>query len=289
VWSADARDGFNGGGAYVRWVRDEADRRDALDLLLPRCDRVRVAAFVDGVPCSIHGFVVDDGVAAFRPVELVTLRAPSAPRLRYCGCATFFDLPSDEVANMRAAVRQVGEHLRTTVGYRGAFTLDGIASADGWVATECNPRYGAGLGYVDHVLPELTLMMLHYAVVEGVADVETAALECAVVEAGMRTRWGGAWTPVTRTFDEASKVALVGGVDGFRPALAGEPADASLESGPGREGGFVRLEFDAARTRRGPSIAPLAVAGFAFADRELDLGLGPLSPARPAPRTGPAR
>ena len=79
-------------------------------------------------------------------------------------------------------------------------------AADGWVATECNPRYGAGLGYVDHVLPELTLMMLHYAVVEGVADVETAALECAVVDAGTRTRWGGAWTPVTRTFDETSKV-----------------------------------------------------------------------------------
>jgi hypothetical protein len=36
--------------------------------------------FVEGVPCSIHGFVVDDGVAAFRPVELVTLRAPRAAR-----------------------------------------------------------------------------------------------------------------------------------------------------------------------------------------------------------------
>ena len=282
VWSADARDGFNGGGAYVRWVRDDADRRDALDLLLPRCDRVRVAAFVDGVPCSIHGFVVDDGVAAFRPVELVTLRAPSPPRLRYCGCATFFDLPSDQVAMMQAAVRRVGEYLRATVGYRGAFTMDRIASADGWVATECNPRFGAGLGYVDHVLPELTLKLLHYAVVEGVADVESAALEHAVVEAGTSTRWGGAWTPVRRRFDETSTMALVGGVDGFRPALAGEATDVAMESGPGRAGGFVRLEFDAARTPRGPSIAPLAVAGFAFADRELDLGLGPLAPARPA-------
>jgi hypothetical protein len=80
VWSADARAGFNGGGEYVRWVRDEADRRDALELLVPKCDRVRVAAFAEGVPCSIHGFVVDDGVAVFRPVELVTLRAPAAPR-----------------------------------------------------------------------------------------------------------------------------------------------------------------------------------------------------------------
>ncbi|MDP9333142.1 MAG: hypothetical protein M3Q30_07520, partial [Actinomycetota bacterium] len=112
VWSGDAREGFNGAGAYVRWVRDEADRREALDVLLPCCDRVRVASFVDGVPCSIHGFVVDAGVAAFRPVELVTLRAPSPPRLRYCGCATYFDPPADHVVTMRAAVRRVGEYLR---------------------------------------------------------------------------------------------------------------------------------------------------------------------------------
>jgi hypothetical protein len=281
VWSGDAREGFNGGGAYVRWVRDEADRSDALDLLLPKCDRVRVAAFVDGVPCSIHGFVVDDGVAVFRPVELVTLRAPSPPRLRYCGCATFFDPPAVHVATMRAAASRIGEHLREHVGYRGAFTLDGIASPDGWVATECNPRFGAGLGYVSAALPELRLMMLHYAVVEGVADVESAALEHAVVEAGARTRWGGAWTPVTRRFDETSKVALAGSVDGFRHAIDGAPADAVMEVGPGRTGGFLRLDFDAARTPRGPSIAPLAVAGFAFADRELDLGLGPLASARP--------
>src|SRR4051794_515964 len=86
VWSADARDGFNGGGIFVRWVRDEADRREALDALLPRCARVRIAPFVEGVPCSVHGFVTSDGVAAFRPVELLTLRSSAQPRLRYVGC-----------------------------------------------------------------------------------------------------------------------------------------------------------------------------------------------------------
>ena len=57
-------------------------------------------------------------------------------------------------------------------------------------------------------------------------------------------------------------------------------ADAILSVGPGRTGGFVRLDFDAAGTPRGPAVAPLAATGFAFADRELDLGLGPLAPAR---------
>ena len=66
-----------------------------------------------------------------------------------------------------------------------------------------------------------------------------------------------------------------------KAALEGERIDAVMEVGPGRTGGFVRIDFDAARTPRGPSVAPLAVAGFAFADRELDLGLGPLASARP--------
>src|SRR4029079_5071572 len=111
------------------------------------------------------------------PVELVTLRAPSPPRLRYCGCATFFDPPPDHLVTMRGASVRAGEYVQASVGFRGAFALDGIASADGWVATECNPRFGAGLGYVDAALPALSLLMLHYAVVEGVADDDSAALE----------------------------------------------------------------------------------------------------------------
>jgi hypothetical protein len=279
VWSADARDGFNGGGAYVRWVRDPTDRDEALARLLPKSDRVRVAEFVDGVPCSIHGFVVDDGVAVLRPVELVTLRAPTAPRLRYCGCATFFDPPAPARAAMRAAAQCIGEYLRATVGFRGAFTVDGIATPDGWVATECNPRFGAGLGYVADTAPELCLALLQGAVVEGAADVASAELERCVVAAGAQTRWGGAWTNVARRFDETSSWALVGDAAGYRFADTDETADAVLEVGPARGGGFVRVRFDVARTPRGPSIAPRAVAALAFADGELDLAIGSLAPA----------
>ena len=147
-------------------------------------------------------------------------------------------------------------------------TLHGIASAGGWVATECNPRFGAGLGYVDVALPELCLMMLHDAVVEGVADVPSVALEHAVVQAGHgRTRRGGAWTATPRRFDETLMKPLVGGADGFRYAADGECPDAVLSVGPGRAEATCAVEFDAVRTARGPSIGPLAVAGFAFADR----------------------
>ena len=71
MWSGDARDGFNGGGNFVRWVRDDRDRAAATAFFRPRCDRVRVMPFLEGVPCSIHGFVLPDGTAALRPVEIV--------------------------------------------------------------------------------------------------------------------------------------------------------------------------------------------------------------------------
>jgi hypothetical protein len=279
VWAADAREGFNGAGSRVRWVREDSDRAEAFAALLGRCDRVRVAEFVDGVACSIHGFVVDDGVAAFRPVEMVTLRAPAAPRLRYCGCATYFDPAPGVVATMRAAAVAVGEYLRTSVGFRGAFTLDGIASADGWVATECNPRFGAGLNYLDVARPDLCMLALHYAVAEGVVDVPSAPLEQVVVAAGDAIRWGGAWTAATRQFYVTSTLDLVGGIDGFRRATDGESPDAVLSIGPGRSGGHVRVDFVPERTPHGPSIGPRAAAAFAFADADFDLGLGPLAAA----------
>ena len=71
------------GGNFVRWVRRRArprPRRAASSA--PRCDRVRVMPFLDGVPCSIHGFVLPDGTAALRPVEIAILRDPVRRRVR---------------------------------------------------------------------------------------------------------------------------------------------------------------------------------------------------------------
>ena len=49
---------------------------------------------------------------------------------------------------MREAARRVGAVLRDEVAYRGAFTLDGVATVDGFRPTELNPRFGAGLGVI---------------------------------------------------------------------------------------------------------------------------------------------
>ena len=177
VWSGDTKEGFNGGGDYVRWVRDADDQSKALAYFLPRCDRVRVMPFLDGVPCSIHGLVLPDGTAAFRPVEISILRDEAARAFRYGGLSTFWDAPPADREEMRDAARRVGKHLQATYGYRGAFGIDGVLTVDGFRPTELNTRMSAGFSQVTQVDRKL-FTLLQDALVLGedvgvrVADVE---------------------------------------------------------------------------------------------------------------------
>jgi hypothetical protein len=280
VWAGDAREGFNGGAEYVRWVRNEESRASAIEFFRTRCDRVRVAPFVDGVPCSIHGFVTASGVAVLRPVELVTLRLDNERGLRYAGAATYFDPEPDDRVAMRAAARRLGTHLRERVDFRGGFTIDGICSADGWTATECNPRGGAGLGYLGACVPELLGgLMQRAAAAGGLGTLDTNTIEELVVTRADAQRWGGAWTPTEAVWSETITTPIVGDEHGYRRAREGEDADATMSTGPGPAGGFVRFEPVPERTPAGPSLAPRAVAALGFADDELGAGIGPLGPA----------
>ncbi len=283
VWSGDARDGFNGGGQFVRWVHGDDDGRQAAEFFGANCDRVRVAPFVDGISCSVHGFVTDDGVAAFRPVELVNLRRDGGDRLQYAGCATFWDPAPDDREAMRDFARRLGAHLKETVAYRGWFTLDGIVGADGFVATECNPRPGAGIGYLGAALPEFPTDVIQYLAVAGEAPwLRAAEMEVTLLEAADRVRWGGGWTPITKRIEATSIERLVVDDAGFRLAADGEKTHATLSLGPGALGGFMRFEFKAKRTPIGPSIGPRIAAAFAYADAVHGAGIGPVTPAEPA-------
>ena len=286
VWSGDARDGFNGGGVLVRWVTDPRTAADARALFDGRCDRVRLAPFLDGVPCSIHGLVAEDGIAVFRPVEMVTLRKADPPAFHYGGAATFWDPPPGDRAAMRAVARQVGEQLRDEVGFRGTYGIDGVLTAEGFRPTELNPRFGAGLGAIAKALPELPLLVLHWVAAAGRPLSATAAeIEQALVAAADARRAGGGWVFVDRRLTESREWDLV--VRSGRARIAsddgdGDAPDGRLEAGPSAEGGFVRFTADPDRTPSGPSIAPRVCAVLAWADAELDLGLGPLTPASPA-------
>ena len=235
-----------------------------------RCARVRVAAFVEGIPCSVHGFVTDDGIAVFRPVELMVLRGAHAPRFRFAGAGTIWDPPATDRAEIRDAAGRVGARLREQVGFRGRLhrrrhPLRATAGSP----TSAIPRFGAGLQYTRAALPELGLDLLHHAVIAGDGPDVTAA-----AARGSR--------PLGRRRD-----ALGCGVDGDDERRPGPTARRCPWSVTPRATALPRpkkLRMRRSRTARarwvascaassspsafptGASTAPRAVAALAFAD-----------------------
>ena len=178
VWSGDTRGGFNGGGNYVRWVATPEDQEAAVGFFGARCDRVRVMPFLDGVPCSIHGMVLPDGTAVFRPVEIAILRDVVGRQFVYGGLSTYWDPPPEDRDEMREAARRAGGHLQSAYGYRGAFGIDGVLTADGFRPTELNARVSAGLTTEAKVAHDLlglvhTHLLLGRDTGLGVADLES--------------------------------------------------------------------------------------------------------------------
>lgn len=282
VWAGDAREGFNGGAALTRWVRDAESAEEALETLSKSCDSARVMPFLEGVPCSIHGWVLPDGVRVFRPCEMLVLRRPTPPIFFYAQAATSWDPPAEGREEMRAAARRAGEHLRDTLGYRGVFTLDGVMTPDGFFPTELNPRFGAALLVLGRSLPELPLLLLHYACVEGLPlDWRGEALERLIVESGDAQRQLSFMTMCPRVIPESQRFALVRDPS-WRLATEADahlPQSAGL-LGPGPTGGYARVSLDPAHFVVGPAAGPLVVEAIAAIDAHFALGIGPLTAAR---------
>ena len=281
VWSGDTKEGFNGGGDYVRWVSPGGewaqDHAQALAFFLPRCDRVRVLPFLDGVPCSIHGLVLPDGTAVFRPVEISILRDEGARTFRYGGLSTFWDArPADRQA-IREAARRVGEHLRTSYGYRGAFGIDGVLTADGFRPTELNTRASAGFTQVTQLDRKL-FALLQDALVLG----EDPGVRAAEVEALL---------PLIDSEPSGRPVALV------KDAVVGDITEALTWDGsrfeiaePGVETGNVLVMADTpsglfakvqpcAALVRGVRLAKVNLALYDLLRREYDVDAGTLTAA----------
>lgn len=283
VWAGDAREGFNGGSEFVRWVVSAADEADAVAFFAAHCDRVRVMPFLDGIPTSIHGMVFADGVAVFRPVEMIILRRSSGVPSGFVvgGLSTWWDPRPADRAEMREDARRVGLYLRDSVDYRGGFSLDGIMTRDGFRPTEVNPRFSAGLVTLVRGLPELPLIAIQCALVSGSDPGVTAAeLEELVVVAADERRYGAAATLTTAVHPQATdERRVVLDDDCYRLAVDGEPDHGKLSLGPSAVGGLVRLDPDPARLTRGVSLAPLAVAAFRLADEVWDTAIGPTQAA----------
>lgn len=285
VWAGDASEGVNGGAEYTRWIRSSNDAAEASAFFSAHCQRVRVMPFLEGVPCSIHGMVFPDFVAAFRPVELVTLRRPDSNTFVYAGVATFWDPPAADREHMRSLARRVGDGLRTAVGFRGAFTIDGVLSDGGFLPTELNPRFGAGLGPIGAAVPSLPLAPLALALAEGEdLDWQPQRLEAALVAAADRQRGGRASLPLTKQSAETHFHPVVLEAGDYRMAEGDEPDSGAFMLGPGPIGSFFSFGAAPDSIPAGSFFAPYGVKALALADAVLGTGIGTLEAARPAQR-----
>ena len=279
AWVADNRDGWHGGAEGLRWVRSERDGRAALEELSAMADRVRVMPFLEGLPCSIHGFVLDNAVIALRPVEMIVLRRGASRRLHYAQAGSFWEPGAAVEQEMRSAVCRVGVHLRETVDYRGSFTLDGILTTGGFLPTELNPRYGGALSVLTRGIEGLWLYFLHLAMTEGVdVDWRPSDLETLLLEGSRSVRSAGGMAHCVRPLEPSSlRLRCASGAWG----VVGEDelCDATVQVGPGPMGSIVLMRLDPERTPVGPSSAPRVASALRFLDTHLGLELGPLSAA----------
>jgi hypothetical protein len=271
VLAADASEGYHGGGSLTRWVTDDVEAAAAVRELAAHCRAVRLMPFLDGIATSVHGIVLPDGVVALRPVELVTLR--QGRRLVYSGCATFWDPPAEVREEMRDAARRVGEQLRDDVDYRGAFTLDGVATSVGFRPTELNPRFGAGLSVITRGLPDLPLTLVLDLVVAGQRlAIGAAELEAEILGDADASRTGGTWQLHVHTPERINERGAVFDGASWRWAVDGEEPDGI--AGAGFE--YARLELLADRTPVGESVGTRSAAYWRFFDEEYAAGIGPL-------------
>ena len=280
VWVADVKSGLHGGTIGLRWVRPGEDGNAAADSLREIADRVRVMPFLEGIPVSMHGIVFEDAVAVFRPVEMVVLRPREGDRLLYAGCSNWFDPGPEDRDAMRSTARRVGHALRERVDYRGAFTMDGVLSRDGFVPTELNPRTGAGLSTLLAGLVDFPFGPLCWAVAEGERlAFRPALLERAVLDSADRHRVGGGSITTGTTFDAGTFDLVHDGAE-YREARENEAPDATLVVGHNPIGGYLSFSLDADRNQPGTTAAPEMCRALRFSDHRLGTGFGPLTPAR---------
>ena len=279
VWTGDTRSGFNGGGDFVRWVVTPEEQESAFAFFATRCDRVRMMPFLDGVPCSIHGIMLPDGTAAFRPVELAILRDPAKRKFVYGGQGSFWDPPDDDREQMRDLVRRTGEHVRERLDYRGAFGIDGVLTRDGFRPTEINTRMAAGLvGLAGESDVTLFTLLQTNQLAGREPRVRVDELESWALSAFDAERFSRALAVTDRvSVDDSQETPL--GWDGMTLARC-ETVDAnmSLVVGPSAMGIFARLTSTGGLAK-GDRIGPLNVAMMRFLDEELGTGFGEVEAA----------
>jgi hypothetical protein len=177
---------------------------------------------------------------------------------------------------MRDAARRVGACLQRDHGYRGAFGIDGVLTAEGFRPTELNTRMSAGATTLSE-LDRRFFTFLQAALVAGVDPGLTAADVEGLVPAMDAARVGkvfafGEGSPEPP--EESYPVTW----DGRAFARADEETGNLFSVGPTPSGLFARVEPCAA-VMTGERLAPVNAALLALLDATYGTSFGPMQPA----------
>lgn len=168
VISGDAKSGFHGGASRTRWAKTEQQLELILNELLLECEEARVMPLLEGVSCSMHGWVFPNGeYISLHPCEMLVSYSEQETKFEYHGASSYWRPSPTLEQEMREAVEKSAELLSKKYNYRGVFTVDGIATDKGFFPSELNPRFGGALSRLGSALPELPLLSMHYASIEG--------------------------------------------------------------------------------------------------------------------------
>ncbi len=272
VWAGDNRGGTNGGGDYVRLISSTQQARSAAEFYAERCDRVRVSEFLEGVPCSIHGIVLPDGVITLRPVELVNMLDHHNGRFLYGGLGTTWDPPAEDRSEMRELARALGRRLQHDLGFRGAFGIDGVLTRGGFRVTELNPRFSGGLTRLQRAAPDVELELVHLnALIARDVGRAAAELEADALQSLDQHRFVDLMALSSqRVMTEHTDVLVKAGDGRLELAETEDTIIGSVVAGPSAVGTFFRLVVPDEVLGFGQRAAQLGLLLHEFANRVWD-------------------
>ncbi len=268
VWVADNSRGWHGGGELVRWVNGPEEYEENSEWFAAQAARVRVMPFLDGLPCSIHGWVTATGVAVFLPVEILIMRHADRGGFAYAGVATVWEAEPDVEAAMRYISEQVGRHLFTNDGYLGPYGIDGVLTPEGFRPTELNPRMSAGAG-VQLGTVDLPLGLLMRAEIEGRVQVDHEWLQQTAIEQRSPVFHFGRMV----TKEVRAEVYLAMDNEGSLFEVGSEEGSlGKITAGPSATGSYIMGDFEAKEFEVGKPVGPLVAEALNIASRKWDLG-----------------
>ncbi len=264
---------------FARWLHDSTDTGPAAAWFAGRCAQVRISPLVPGVPCGVNGLVLPDGVVVLRPYEDVLLFGGEQPYL--VGCSTYLRLGTEDEMALRDLATRVGAELARRADFRGAFQLSGVAGRSGFLASAVGTRFGTAHSLMAAQIPDVSLQLLHTALVAGHEPAVAAADLQDLLWRRVTDRPAAVVAIATRTAPATDGQTLWLRRDGgrLRPALSGERSDGCLVNVALARGGKVLVVAGPTFGQGAGPLAPVVAEALTVADEQWGTAWGPLVPA----------